>query len=65
MDSNQFAKLVSITEAAELVGVSTTTLRRWEDIGRIKPQRLAHGQRIYTEDDIQTLRRLKEEPRYD
>ena len=41
-------KLLSISEAAELLGVSKTTLRRWESEGRLLPdERTAGGQRRY------------------
>ena len=40
-------KLISIGEAAELLGVSNTTLRRWEKSGRLVPERTAGNQRRY------------------
>lgn len=41
-------KLVSISEAAEHLGVSTWTLRRWEREGRLLPdERTKGGQRRY------------------
>jgi len=40
-------KLVSISLAAEALGVSTSTLRRWEASGRLTPARTEGGQRRY------------------
>ena len=40
-------KLVSISMAAEALGVSTNTLRRWEASGRLTPARTEGGQRRY------------------
>lgn len=38
---------LSISEAAKLKGVSTSTLRRWEAEGRLVPERTASGHRRY------------------
>jgi excisionase family DNA binding protein len=40
-------KLVPIGTAAEALGVSTSTLRRWEAKGRLRPARTKGGQRRY------------------
>ena len=49
-----------ISAAANLAGVSVHTVRKWENRhGAISPQRTAGGDRRYTEDDVQRLRRLK------
>lgn len=53
-------KLFTIGEAADAVGVSASTLKRWEIQHQITPQRVANGQRIYTQRDLQRLRSLKE-----
>ena len=39
-------------KAAELLGVSTRTLLRWEDLGKIKPTRTAGGHRRYDINDL-------------
>ena len=39
-------------KAAELLGVSTRTLLRWEDQGKIKPTRTAGGHRRYDINDL-------------
>ncbi len=57
-------KLPTIGEAAAVLGVSVSTLRRWEAEGKITPARTAGGQRRY---DMATLRpenaRAPEAPR--
>lgn len=40
-------KLITISEAADLLGVSNTTLRRWEETGKLVPERTAGNQRRY------------------
>lgn len=40
-------RIVSIGEAAEVLGVSISTLRRWETEGRLVPERTAGRQRRY------------------
>ena len=40
-------RLISISDAAELMGVSVTTLRRWEAEGRLIPSRTTAGHRRY------------------
>jgi DNA-binding transcriptional MerR regulator len=45
----------SIQEASNILRVSPQTIRRWEREGRIKPNRTAGGQRVFTLKDIQTL----------
>ncbi|NIT04463.1 MerR family DNA-binding transcriptional regulator [Candidatus Saccharibacteria bacterium] len=47
--------LYTSTEAARLLGVSPTTLRRWEREGRIEPQRTAGGDRRFSQKDIQQI----------
>lgn len=41
-------KYYSIGQAAELLGISTSTLRRWEREGKITPERTQGNQRRYT-----------------
>jgi excisionase family DNA binding protein len=45
----------SIGKAAQLLGVSVTTLRRWDRIGLLRPFRTPGGQRRYTQTDINTV----------
>ena len=53
-------RTVRIGEAAELLGVSVDTLRRWIAAGRLRMRRSAGGQRLVTLADI---RRLQEDRR--
>lgn len=46
---------LTIGQAAELLGVSTRTLRHWDDIGLLQPSFRSWGDyRLYTEGDIDT-----------
>ena len=47
------SKLVSIGEAALILGVAPSTLRRWDAEGRLVPERTVGGQRRY---NVATLR---------
>jgi DNA-binding transcriptional MerR regulator len=50
--------LVWIGEAAAKVGVSVCTLRKYEQQGVLPPaKRPPHGQRVYTSDDLEMVRR--------
>ena len=51
---------VRVGEAAELLGVSVDTLRRWTASGRLRMRRSAGGQRLVA---LADLRRLQEERR--
>lgn len=46
---------VRIGEAAEMLGVSVETLRRWERDGRIGARRTAGGQRVVRLEDVRQL----------
>ncbi|MEM1170870.1 MAG: IS607 family transposase [Cyanobacteria bacterium P01_H01_bin.35] len=46
------SNLLSVSEAAELLGVSTKTIRRWETEGRIKSIRTEGGHRRFTVTDL-------------
>lgn len=49
----------SITEAAKFLGVDISTLRRWEDAGKIKPERTPGGHRRYDKDMLISLSNKK------
>ena len=51
---------IRVGEAAELLGVSVDTLRRWTASGRLRVRRSAGGQRLVA---LADLRRLQEERR--
>lgn len=46
-------KLVTIGEASEVLGVSISTLRRWDKTGKLKSKKTASGYRLY---DISKLK---------
>lgn len=50
-------------EAAEILGVSASTVRRYEDRGLLKPRRLiGSGHRRYARADVERLRDNPPEP---
>ena len=49
------AKWMSIGEAAEFLGVSRDTLRRWEKKGKIQPVRSPTNRRYYTEKHLEEV----------
>lgn len=49
-------KRYTISEAADLLSVSTSSLRRWEREGRVTPDRTPGGDRRYTAEQIEALR---------
>ena len=49
-----------ISVAARLVGVRTQTLRYYETIGLVRPQRSGGNQRIYSRRDVERVRRIRE-----
>ena len=44
----------SISQAADRLGVSLSTLRRWEACGKLVPERTAGGQRRYSASQLMT-----------
>lgn len=55
MDDDQ--PLLTISEASRLLGISTITLRRWSDSGRVPVVMLPSGHRRYRREDIRDLRK--------
>lgn len=51
--------LYSISVAAKLCGVHPQTLRMYERQGLIKPKRVSEKNRMYSEADIERLRRIQ------
>jgi excisionase family DNA binding protein len=51
MEANK--KLLTIGEAAEFLGVSTASLRRWSDQGLVPVYRTPGGRRRYSPADLQ------------
>lgn len=50
---------VRIGQAAELLGVSVETLRRWESAGRLRTQRSPGGQRVVPAAEVSRLRKAQ------
>ncbi len=50
----------SIGEVADTLEVNTSLLRYWEkEFGTLRPKRTSKGDRLYTKDDIEQLRRIQ------
>lgn len=58
------AKLLTIAQAAQLLQVSSDTLRRWEDKGLITPLRTKGGSRRYTLLDLKIAKLNKRKSRF-
>ena len=52
---------MTITEVAEMLGISPKTLARWEKVGKIcKPKRDWRGWRVYDESDVLKIKEFHE-----
>lgn len=55
----KISRLLRIQEAADLLGLHTVTLRRWEDEGKISSVRVGNrrgvGDRRYKREDVEKL----------
>lgn len=50
-------RFLTVGEAAEQLGVTTTTLRNWDKTGKLTPHRHPiNGYRLYAETDIEDLK---------
>ena len=50
--------MVPISKAAEILGVSIDTVRRWEKAGKITAERSEGGHRLFSVDKLETYKRL-------
>ena len=57
-DTSSAAGLYAISVAAELVGMGQQNLRLYERRGLLEPGRTLGGTRLYSEQDLATLRRI-------
>lgn len=58
-ESRQLSEYLTIQEAADYLGVSTSTLRNWDKSGKLKAARNPfNGYRIYIQKDLESI--LKE-----
>lgn len=52
--------IFTIGEAAEILGVNTSMIRYWESrFEMLKPKKNAKGNRLFTRDDIETVRLIQ------
>lgn len=58
MSSSRGVFMISV--AAELADMHPQTLRMYEQRGLIRPQRSPRGTRLYSQDDVERLRRIQE-----
>ncbi|MFC1752857.1 helix-turn-helix domain-containing protein [Thermoproteota archaeon] len=53
------SQIITIKEAAEILEVSKDTLRRWEQVGKLKTKRHPmNNYRIYNSEDIDKLKKI-------
>jgi MerR family transcriptional regulator/heat shock protein HspR len=57
-DTGSAAGLYAISVAAELAGMGQQNLRLYERKGLLEPGRTLGGKRLYSEQDLETLRRI-------
>jgi DNA-binding transcriptional MerR regulator len=50
----------SIGEVSQAIGLAPQTLRLWERERLVRPRRTDRGYRVYTEPDVERLRRIKQ-----
>jgi len=61
MATSDIKKRMTITEVAQMVGISAKTIMRWEKMGKIKkPLRNWRSWRVYDDNDIIQIRQLHE-----
>ena len=61
MSNSEVKRRMTITEVAEIIGISVKTIMRWEKIGKIrKPKRDWRGWRVYEEQDLEQIRNFHE-----
>jgi len=63
MARNEEARTFLISVAAELAGMHAQTLRTYDRLGLVSPQRSSGGGRRYSEHDVDLLREVQRCPR--
>ncbi len=54
-------KRMTITEVADIVGISPKTIVRWEKVGKVgKAKRDWRGWRVYDQDDLNKIKQFRE-----
>ena len=57
MSSAELKKRLTTTQVAEMIGIRSKTIMRWEKNGRIrKPKRDWRGWRVYDQQDVEIIR---------
>jgi DNA-binding transcriptional MerR regulator/quercetin dioxygenase-like cupin family protein len=59
MEPGRAKPYLKIGDVARLVGVSSSVIRSWESLGVIRPKRTASKYRLYTNEDVKTLKRAR------
>lgn len=59
MNINEDSPRYVISVASEMLGIKTYTLRYYERVGVIKPRRSSGNIRLYSESDINLLRKVR------
>lgn len=57
------SKIYKVSQAAELLGVSVSTMQRWDREGRIKAYRNAANRRYYTQEQLNKYLGISEKDR--
>lgn len=57
---NNEEMVFNISDVAKIVGVVPATVRNWEKAGLIQPKRKGNNYRVYTFNDIEILKKIKE-----
>ena len=61
MSNAEVKRRMTVTEVAELIGISAKTIMRWEKMGKIKkPKRDWRGWRVYDEQDLEQIKNFHE-----
>lgn len=54
-------KRMTITEVADIVGISPKTIVRWEKVGKVgKAKRDWRGWRVYDQEDLNKIKQFRE-----
>jgi excisionase family DNA binding protein len=48
-------QLLTTTDAARLIGVSSETIRVWEGVGKLPAMRTQSGTRLFKRDDVERV----------
>lgn len=59
---NRFSQLLNVGEAADYIGVSAASLRKWSDRGLVSVYRTPGGQRRFVPGDLDDFMRSMRQP---